>query len=51
MEYALPGGEMRRSFRIGGSISSVMPVADPIPALAIGLRDGSIVIYNPEGEK
>jgi Uncharacterized protein conserved in bacteria len=50
-EYLLPSLELRRSVHIGGPIASVLPISEPMPALAVGLGDGTIVIYNPEGEK
>lgn len=51
VEYSLPGAAPTRSFKIGAPITSILAIPEPVPSLAIGLKDGTLVLYNPEGEK
>jgi Uncharacterized protein conserved in bacteria len=49
VEYALPAVEAKRTLKVGGSIVSIALVPTPIPTLAVGLKDGTLVLCNPEG--
>jgi hypothetical protein len=51
VEYSLPAGSTVRSLGIGASISSIIPIPGQPLRLAIGLKDGTLLLYNPEGEK
>jgi hypothetical protein len=51
VEYSLPGVQAMRSLAIGGAIASIAPIPTPLPLLAVGLKDGTLVLYNPEGER
>jgi hypothetical protein len=51
LEYSLPGASVTRSLKIGAPITSILAIPEPLPSLAIGLKDGTLLLYNPEGEK
>jgi outer membrane protein assembly factor BamB len=51
VEYSLPSGERKRTLSVGGSISSVAMLPGPLAVLAIGMNDGTLMLYNPEGER
>gem|GEM_PF-6569009 len=51
VEYALPSGERKKSISVGGPISAVTVLPGPSVVVAVGMKDGTLALFNPGGER